>query len=243
LSILLVFFFLGRDYACHRLTSHSLNNRLWTDDLESSVDLQGRSVAIVITVHGAIDYLRLCLDSIHRHSTGVHVYLCDDSPLSSDREKVLYISRIYSNTTYLTQPGVPVGYTKTVNLGLKMAFTAGFPTIIQLNSDTEVTPGWLPPIIATLNEDRTIGAVGTLSNAASWQSVPELKSKAGGWSTNELMPGWTPDMMAKLVRLVSRNKPIELPILNGFLIAYKKEVFSHVGYMDAAFPPWLWRRK
>jgi hypothetical protein len=105
----------------HRIDTNNLNSLqgdiISSDDVGSHVDLQGRSVAIVITVHGAIDYLRMCLDSIHRHSIGTHIYLSDDSPLAADREKVFYLSKIYRNTTYLTQPGVPVGYTKAVNLG------------------------------------------------------------------------------------------------------------------------------
>jgi glycosyltransferase involved in cell wall biosynthesis len=47
----------------------------------------------------------------------------------------------------------------------------------------------------------------------------------------------TPQMMAHLVFLLSDNRPIELPILNGFLILYRAEVFRTVGLMDDVLSP------
>lgn len=44
--------------------------------------------AIVITVHGALDYLAMCLDSIAQHSTGVHLFIADDSANETESAQV-----------------------------------------------------------------------------------------------------------------------------------------------------------
>ena len=60
--------------------------------------------------------------------------------------------------------------------------------VVLLNSDTIVTEGWLDRIVACGEEDDRIGVLGPLSNAASHQSVPELR-EAGKWATNALPTG------------------------------------------------------
>lgn len=44
-------------------------------------------------------------------------------------------------------------------------------------------------------------------------------------------------MMARLVFLLSDNAPIQLPILNGFLILYHRDVFGDTGFMDDVLSP------
>jgi glycosyltransferase involved in cell wall biosynthesis len=134
-------------------------------------------------------------------------------------------------------PTTPFSYTLAVNSGLRAAHEAGFKYIAQLNSDTLLTPNWLPPLLSVLDNNPRAGAVGPLSNAATWQSVPEIITETGGWNLNPLPAGATPDMMAKLVRLVSDGNPIEIPILNGFVILYRGQVFHDVGYMDEVLSP------
>jgi hypothetical protein len=91
--------------------------------------------------------------------------------------------------------------------------------------------------VAVLENNPSAGAVGALSNAATWQSIPEITTASGGWNLNPLLPNVTPQMMAKLAFLLSDNKPVELPILNGFLILYRGQVFQDVGFMDDILSP------
>jgi hypothetical protein len=91
--------------------------------------------------------------------------------------------------------------------------------------------------VSVLENDPRAGAVGALSNAATWQSIPQITTKAGGWNMNPLLPNVTPEMMSKLAFIVSDNKPVQVPILNGFLILYRGKVFQRVGYMDDVLSP------
>ena len=64
--------------------------------------------------------------------------------------------------------------------------------IVLLNSDTIVTEHWLTKLYdALFNGDPKIQIVGPLSNAASFQSLPNLKDPVtGGWSINPYPLGW-----------------------------------------------------
>ena len=67
-----------------------------------------------------------------------------------------------------------------------------FGSYCLLNSDTIVTEHWLTKLYdALFNGDPKIQIVGPLSNAASFQSVPNLKDPVtGGWSINPYPLGW-----------------------------------------------------
>ena len=140
------------------------------------------------------------------------------------------------------------GYTRAANLGIRAALReAPYAAFCLLNSDVEVVdPRWLETLKRHAFSDPTIGVVGPLSNAASYQSVPELRVQTGkeseDWSKNELPPGpaddpWTPRGVAAAVARGSRRRLVDVPVLNGFCLFVKAEVVEAVGLMDeVAFP-------
>jgi len=125
------------------------------------------------------------------------------------------------------------GYTVAINKAVKSSVGS---TIVILNSDTVVTSGWLTGLLRCLRSDSKVGLAGPLSNAASWQSIPEVKDKMG-WAVNRLPADASPDNMAEHLRLVSKPAYPEVPVLNGFCLAVKREVFDVIGVFDElAFP-------
>ena len=106
--------------------------------------------------------------------------------------------------------------------------------MVLLNSDTIVSPEWIERLIACAESDPRIGLVGPLSNTASWQSIPELASRAGDWAENPLEEGFGPVEMARLVaRYADRLYP-RLPLLNGFCLMIRRAVLDQVGLFDEA---------
>ena len=82
-----------------------------------------------------------------------------------------------------------------------------------------------------------IGIVGPLSNAATWQSVPDCIDSRGGWAVNKLPAGYNVDEFAELVFGVSARRFPRVPFLNGFCLMLRRDVIGHVGYLDEkAFP-------
>src|SRR5690606_15664742 len=106
------------------------------------------------------------------------------------------------------------------------------PYVVTLNSDTIVTTNWVDGLIECMSSAPSIGIVGPLSNAASWQNVPELTDETGAFAVNELPADMTPDLMAEVVR---RSGPPIFPkttFVNGFCFMIRREVIDAIGYMD-----------
>src|SRR5690606_2815783 len=124
--------------------------------------------------------------------------------------------------------------TKAANLGLR-ASTGEFAVL--LNSDTIVSKGWLSSMLACAKSDPQIGLVGPLSNAASWQSVPDRFAPNGDWAVNELPQGVDVDSYADVVRQLSVRAYPRVPLLNGFCLLMRRSVLEDIGYLDEkAFP-------
>ena len=120
------------------------------------------------------------------------------------------------------------GYTKSTNKGLKFSKAR---YVITLNSDTCVTPGWLYGMHNCLASSSKIGIVGPLSNAASWQSVPDLMDE-NGFKINQLPQGMTPNKMAELVTKVSKKNFPKVNVINGFCFMIKRSLIEKIGYLD-----------
>lgn len=197
------------------------------------------TVDVVVPVYNALEDVQACLKSL-AHYTGaesLRVIVVNDG---SDEETSAWLR---SASTDLNKPRVVFtllehlgnkGYTSAVNTGLKES-TA--PYVVTLNSDTIVTQYWIEGLLRCINSDPKIGIVGPLSNAASWQNVPDLYGDDGNFAINALPFGMTPDRMAAVVR--QGGKPIypRSTFVNGFCFMIKRAVIDAVGFMDEqAFP-------
>jgi GT2 family glycosyltransferase len=192
------------------------------------------TVEVVVTVHDAPDETLACLEALVTGSGVPHtVRIVDDASGADTRERILgFIAdkpwmRLVSNAENL-------GYTASANLGV-MASDADW--VVLLNSDAVVTPGWIEGLLEAAGDDPKIGLVGPLSNAGSYQSVPELKARGGKWKINDLPPGWTPAQLGDFIRDRSEKAFPEVPLLNGFCMMIRREAFEQLGgFNEAAFP-------
>ena len=78
----------------------------------------------------------------------------------------------------------------------------------------------------------SLGIVGPLSNAASWQSVPERTAGDGRWAVNELPPGYNVDEYAELLWLSSKRRFPRVDFVNGFCFMVTRSVIERVGLLD-----------
>lgn len=191
-------------------------------------------VTIVIPVYNALPETLACLDSLNGStSVPILVSLIDDASDSPVREALVEYAR--------DKPWVRVqtfgrnrGYTYAADHGIRDARTEW---VVLLNSDTIVTRGWLEGLLACSKSDPAIAFVGPVSNAASYQSVPELYDASKKWKVNRLPAGVTPEDMAEIVRNVSLRGYPEVPLLNGFCTLMKRPVFIELGGLNpTAFP-------
>ena len=189
---------------------------------------------IVVCVHNAEDDVRNCLESIVETTnlTTHGLIVVDDG---SDAPVKMMLEEFASrNPGQLIRNETALGYTVAANQGISVSER---PHVVLLNSDTVVTPGWLEKLIHCAEVMPDAGIVGPYSNAASWQSLPELTNPNGSWHLNPLPEGVTPaDIAAEISRWSPRIYP-EVPLVNGFCYLITRSALDQVGKLDEqSFP-------
>ena len=111
---------------------------------------------VIVPVFNAFEKLEACLDSISRTvPTDTRVILIDDASTDT-RVRPLLQSWVNDAKPYrrLLLHDVNRGFVATANHGMQMAGT----DVVLLNSDTEVTTGWIQKLKGCLELDRSIPA-------------------------------------------------------------------------------------
>ncbi|MGF1872917.1 polysaccharide pyruvyl transferase family protein [Photobacterium indicum] len=202
------------------LNFNQINNN---NDLSVTTD-------VIICVYNALEDVKLCFDSVVKHSYDVvnKIIFVNDF---SDAETSEYLAMIDGNyeKVHLINNETNLGYTKSANVGLKTSI-ADFRII--LNSDTIVTKGWASKLTSAAFSSESIGVIGPISNAAGAQSVPSIKGTKGQTAINTLPEGYTIDDMNNLAELNVNNVFPAVPLIHGFCIGIKASVIEKIGYFD-----------
>ncbi|PIE01178.1 MAG: hypothetical protein CSA81_12530 [Acidobacteria bacterium] len=193
-------------------------------DEASSIDM-----TVVVCVHNALKDVTLCLESLVKEKTCPFklIVVNDGSDQATTSFCEQFVAK-YEFAELLSHPTAS-GYTKAANRGLRRSQSN---YTILLNSDTIVTRYWLEKLLACAASDPQIGIFGPLSNAASYQSVPELYSDAGDWAINEVPHGYTINKYAELISYISKRAYPRADFINGFCFGIKRSVIDTIGYLD-----------
>jgi|SRR5208337_246536 len=192
---------------------------------------------VIVCVHNGHTDVRNCLDSLIRNwgsGTLGRLIVVDDK---SDSEMIWLLGDYARRHDFIDIIRLEEQhyYTKAANRGLNGS-SAHIRTL--LNSDTVVTPGWqiqIQEIFATIP---SVGIVGPLSNAASTQSVPFVKSSKDQTAINSLPPEVSIDAFADFIRQSANGRITPfVPLVHGFCLTICSDVFEEIGYFDEeAFP-------
>lgn len=180
------------------------------------------SPTVIIPVFNAAEDLKACLDSVSATvGSDTQVIVIDDA--SSDPQ----IARLLAKAV---QAGGPrwrmvrqprnAGFVATANLGMRLSHTG----VVLLNSDTEVTPGWLERIARCLAADERIATVTPWSNNGEIASIPELCKASEAPA----------DAAAIAAVIASTGEPAypEIPTAVGFCMAISRRAMERVGCFD-----------
>ncbi len=196
------------------------------------------TVDVIICIHNALDDVKACVESVLRSdfkSGEFKLILVDDGSDTAAADYVKDMAARHETITAIRR-GKAGGYTIAANTGLR-ASQADFCAL--LNSDTIVPKTWLDKFTAIFDVKPDVGIIGPLSNAASWQSVPDLSAPEGGWAVNSLPEGWSVDDMDAAVERAAQGIAVlpRVPLLNGFCYMIRRSILDVVGLMDeAGFP-------
>ena len=181
-------------------------------------------VDIVVPVHGARALVRACLASVARHAKGDHrIVIIDDA--STDPALVQELdafAREHDRTVLLTNPK-NLGFVGTANRGMRHA--AG-RDVLLLNSDTEVSEGFLEGLRDAAYHGPRVAMCSPLSNNATICSIPEF------CADNPLPRGMTLGEMAELVRRSSSKLRPPLVTPHGFCLYIRASALAEIGLFD-----------
>lgn len=184
-------------------------------------------VDIIICVHNALDDVKNCLRSVQQYTRQVYrLILVDDGSETITQNFLQGFAKRHG--ALLLRSDEATGYTFAANRGMREVKTKYF---VLLNSDTEVTEGWLENMISACEANPSIGVVGPLSNTASWQSVPEVEVD-GDWAPNPLPDGFMPNDIAQILAKITDPHPIAFGFLNGFCLVVRSQVIEEIGIFD-----------
>lgn len=186
-------------------------------------------VDVIVPVYDALEDVRRCLDSVLATlSAEAELVVVNDASGPETTQLLRRFAEQSSRVRLLENPA-NLGYTRAANVGLRYSSA---PHVVLLNSDTLVSAGWLEGLLRAAASRERVGVVGPLSNAASWQSVPDVLDVSGKFAVNPLPPGTSVSDMADLVASCSSRRYPSVPFLNGFCLLIERSVIDTIGSFD-----------
>lgn len=182
-------------------------------------------VSVIVPIHRSADALARCLASIRRATPALtEVLLVDDHSADPEVDRVCRAFAAEWPRTKLLRNRRNVGFVATVNRGMREA--ARDNDVLLLNSDTEVTAGWLTDLGITAHLDEATASVCAVSNAAGALTFPRAHADA------ELPDGIGPARAQRVLRMaVERERPL-VPSTSGFCMLIKRAALERVGFFD-----------
>lgn len=187
-------------------------------------------IDIVVCVHNALDDVKKCLQSVVEHkSVNESLIIVNDK---SDIDTTTFLTHNYGDLTdvKLIHNDENIGYIKSANIGMQ---TSDADLVILLNSDTVVAKNWARKLTAVAFSSNNIGIVGPLSNAAGYQSIPDIKRSADQTAINVIPEHVTYEALNELCeKSTDYGFYPRVPLVHGFCFAIKREVMKDIGYFD-----------
>lgn len=185
-------------------------------------------VSIIIPCFNKVDYTLRCLESLVAHTPEdrYEVVLVDNA--SSDETPEL-CARLDGDVVVVRNE-TNLGFSKACNQG---AAAAGGRHLLFLNNDTEALPGWLEPLLAVLDHEQEVGAVG------SKLLFPDGTLQHAGVFTYEVEGGLALSASHLHYRgdrdLPVANRRRDLEVVTGACVAIRREAFEQAGGFDEGY--------
>lgn len=185
--------------------------------------------AIVILNWNGKKWLKAFLPSLLKYSEQADIYVIDNASTDDDVE---FLATNFP-TVKVIQNAQNYGFAGGYNEGLKHISADLF---CLLNSDVEVSEGWLPPVLDLFNQDETLAAVQPKILDYNQKDQFEYAGAAGGFLDNLGYPFCRGRIFWKLEKDQHQYDDI-LPIFwaSGACLFIRSEVFWKVGGFDADF--------
>ncbi|NND45788.1 MAG: glycosyltransferase family 2 protein [Xanthomonadales bacterium] len=175
---------------------------------------------VVIPVFNARTHVQACLASVAEHSPDERILVIDDASTDAEVRPMLEAWVAEGRHRQLIVHETNKGFVSTANEGMRQADGH----VVLLNSDTQVTPGWLERMARCLDSDPGI------ATATPWTNNGEIASFPRFCVANDM-----PDDPARLAELIGAGGQPEypdIPTAVGFCMAISNAAIKRIGYFD-----------
>ena len=188
------------------------------------------STAVVILNWNGRQHLEQFLPSVVRHTPKqVRIIVADNG--SSDNS-VSFVKVNYP-TVEIIELKDNHGFAKGYNIALEQVDTECF---VLLNSDVEVTEGWLEPLVAAITNDPNVGAVAPKLHSYGYREQFEYAGAAGGYIDILGYPFCRGRILSTLEQDNGQyNDKREVFWASGAAFCCRAELFRRLGGFDADF--------
>jgi O-antigen biosynthesis protein len=203
----------------------------------ANISLTKDLVSIVVPCCGMLEYTKLCVPSILKHTRPPYeLIFLDIGSLDGTAEYLAGLQAGLANVTRVEIVRTPT------DLGLKDACQKALRQtlgehVVLLNNDCVVTNAWLNQLIGLANLSPTIGLVGPMSNMAAppqlvevvpyrTSSSPRMSATISGGSLVDVS---AVDRFAVDHRKEQQGKWMYAERLGGFCLLVKREVLDKIG--------------
>ncbi|MEG3167813.1 glycosyltransferase [Sphingomonas sp. LB3N6] len=191
-------------------------------------DVDERGVTIIVPIYNAASDTAACIAALRR-TTDIpcRLILIDDCSTDPAIAGILETAAALRNVE-VHRNTENLGFTRTVNRAIALA---GSDDVVLLNSDTQVTTGWLQGLRLAAYSGRSVATATAVSDNAGAFSVPETGM------ANPVPALLSFDDMARLVRQSAMTLRPEVPTGHGFCLYIRRDALDRIGLLDAtAFP-------
>jgi len=178
------------------------------------------SVDVLVPLRDEWQALRPCLESLAAFTPwpDLRVTLLDDASDAFTQARLDdFAARAKSMAVRVLRSETQLGFVRNANRGL---VESNGELAVLLNSDTLLTPGWLPRLVEALGDARVAAAM-PMSNEASFHSLDVPM----GWNVFQYA--------AELARRGGR--PFDAVTASGFCLAIRRTALADVGLFDEGF--------
>jgi O-antigen biosynthesis protein len=207
---------------------HPTSSLDYTRSREVPSETAPEGADVIVPVYGAADELSRCLESLARHRDGNRhgLLLVIDGPQSAGVESVIERAALLFAPAGLRVLRNPErrGFVASVNRGMADSRR----DVVLLNSDTEVTEGWLEKLQAAAYSSPAVATVTPFSNNATLASLPRP------FEVNAIPTGHDIDSCGALVEHASRREYPRMPTGVGLCLYIKRKVLVALGLFDEA---------
>jgi len=179
---------------------------------------------VIVPVFNAFEHLGRCLECLDRTiPENASVLLIDDASTDHRVQPLLqaWVNKATNRYRLITQPQ-NMGFVATANHGIRRTET----DVVLLNSDTEVTMGWLERLADCLASDNSIATATPWSNNGEIVSIP--------FFCRSNSPPADPEAVAALIASCGKPGYPEMPTAVGFCMAISRLATKQVGVFDEA---------